>query len=46
MTATNTNSPAIAGIKYMSETDCVGGSVGAIVGVDGSALNAVTALDG
>ena len=41
-----TNRPAIAGTKYRSAIDCVGGSVGAGVAAAGSTANAVSAYDG
>ena len=44
--ATKTNSPAIAGTKYISAVDCTGVAVGVGVGAAGSTANAVTACDG
>ena len=44
--ATKTNSPAIAGTKYMSATDCCGASVGAGVAVAGSTDRYVVEDDG
>ena len=43
---TKTNSPAIAGTKYMSATDSAGASVGAGVVAASMTLNAVVADDG
>ena len=46
MMATKTNSPTIAGTKYMSDIDCSGAAVGAGVGAAGSTANEVNACDG
>lgn len=38
--------PATAGTKYMSVVDCIGASVGAVVGAAGSTANDVTECEG
>jgi hypothetical protein len=44
--ATKTNSPAIAGTKYMSAVDCSGSAVGPGVVAAGSTAKLVSAYDG
>lgn len=46
MIATKTNSPTIAGTKYMSAVDCIGIALGAGVAAAGSTAKDVIACDG